>query len=184
MAPNGQTRGKAGAASQKTEHAGSSSKHVLYDCIAFLWGGIGRARRREIFAGKLSQSYTRNEQVPAAVPPLGAGSVFQVQPPGRTAHVSIPRIEAPRPGTYPSLVRRSRYVLFTGRSSDLVSSRPVTFSALRSSPAANGFSVGAPLHSSGPVGELHSVPYSPCSPVRHRLQGTCEYPVILFSGTL
>ena len=107
----------------------------------------------------------RNAQVPAAVPPLGAGSVFQVQPPGRTVGVSIPRIEAPRPGTYPSLVRRSRYVIFTGRSSDLVSSRPFTFSALRSSPAANGLYAGAPLHSSGPVGELHSVPYSPCSPV-------------------
>jgi hypothetical protein len=58
MAPHGQTRGKAGAASQKTEHAGSSSKHVLYDCIAFLLGGIRRARRREIFAGEHTQSYT------------------------------------------------------------------------------------------------------------------------------
>ena len=128
----------------------------------------------------------RNAQVPAAVPPLGAGSVFQVQPPGRTAHVSIPRIEAPRPGTYPSLVRRSRYVLSTGRSSDLVSSRPTAFSALRSSPLGQRLRpmacfVDAPLHSSGPVGESHSVPYSPRPPVQRRLQGTCEYPVILFS---
>ena len=184
MAPHGQTRGKAGAASQKTEHAGSSSKHVLYDCIAFFGEESAAPADARSLPANTRNLTPRNAQVPAAVPPLGAGSVFQGQPPGRTADVSIPRIEAPRPGTYPSLVRRSRYVLFTGRSSDLVSSRPVTFSALRSSPAANGLSVGAPLHSSGPVGESHSVPYSPCSPVRHRLQGTCEYPVILFSRTL
>ena len=182
----GKQGGKACAAPQKTEHAGSSSKHVLYDCIAFLWGGIGRARRREIFAGELSQSYTRNGQVPAAVPPSEAGSGFQVQPLGRTASSSPLGIEAPRPGTYPSLVRRSRYVLSTGRSSDLVSSRPTAFSALRSSPLGQRLRpmacfVDAPLHSSGPVGESHSVPYSPRPPVQRRLQGTCEYPVILFS---
>ena len=140
------------------------------DCIAFLWGGISRARQREIIADEHTQSNAPEQRY---------------QSPLR------------RSGTYPSLVRRSRYVLSTGRSSDLVSSHPFTFSACRASqpfgfpalsvvalwstPSSQWFcSMGAPLHSSGPVGESHSVPYSPCASGICRRQGTCKYPVILF----
>ena len=71
--------------------------------------------------------------------------------------MDILRPAAIQEGTYCSLVRRTPYVSFAGRSSDSASSRR---RGLLDSKSMAQLRL-APPHSSGPVGELHSVPFSP-----------------------
>lgn len=139
---------------KKTEHAGSSSKHVL--------------QRSLIIFGRNQRSPSARDHC------LGHSFTFEARPNGQ-----VPAAALPRPGTYPSLVRRSRYVLSTGRSSDLASSPGTIFSAF-----ANDMPV---LRSTSQQRSCRRIPlrslFSRKSPIGGPL-GTCEYPVIPFSKVL